>query len=369
VDRNVVRVAAWMRVARSLSTVALASPLMAAPLRGQTLIPDTPTCAQCTITMTPVVTLQGSASLAIPARPLAVTVDGLGRYWLTFPGGKPFAMVFGADGNVIRQLGPEGTGPDQYGSATPVIALPGDSLLVYDGRQQRFNVLSSDLVFRRQIDGDAHAWAFAPLDWPRLVVAKQAEGVEVENGRPVYLRRPHLVVTMDGTAASLVRSIGFGGTGGVLASGADAFWTWDYNPYRLERWSKDGRLLGNIERRPSWHFPGGEHPARTVGQLAPSHLQGLLEDSAGRLWVFVNEGVMRWESESVPISRQMEKHFNARVEVIDPIARTLYASVLLPAFIISPLPGMRAAVSETDAAGKPVVRIVQLALSGGEQKR
>jgi hypothetical protein len=71
---------------------------------GQTLVPDEPSCAGCRITEREVVLL-ASVGAGPQGRPNAVTLDGRGRYWLTYPAGRQTPLIFDGNGEGNRRLG------------------------------------------------------------------------------------------------------------------------------------------------------------------------------------------------------------------------------------------------------------------------
>jgi hypothetical protein len=82
----------------------------------------------------PVMTTDSSAELSFAG---LVAVDSRGSTYVADEGG---IIVFGADGRVQRRVGREGDGPGEFQSYNSLEILPGDSLFVYDGQQQRVTV-------------------------------------------------------------------------------------------------------------------------------------------------------------------------------------------------------------------------------------
>jgi hypothetical protein len=324
---------------------------------AQDLVPDEPTCARCTITLREIVTLRDTAAAHMPGKPLNVKVDGLGRYWLTYPGGAPLPLIYGPDGRFLRELGRRGEGPGEYLGGAMIAALPGDSVLVFD---RNLLVLRPDLTVARTITQAMSTFALEIFDWPRGVFNKLPGNVEMPG--PVYVRKPFQMVDLSGPTPRVLRSFGAGFDIGVTPSRTPyQVWVWDYSPYRIEKWSSAGERVDAIERHPSW-FPEGERPAPQRNQLPPAHLQWVQEDSQGLVWVFISYPVGIWPEGAGPITREMEKYFRTRVEVIDPNAGRVVVSTVLDRWIVSPLPGGQAAVYGTNAQGTPFIQIVQLTL-------
>jgi hypothetical protein len=169
------------------------------------------------------------------------------------------------------------------------------------------------------------------------------------------------VVSLRGSTPRVTNSFGGGIDLGIARADSISAWVWDYQPYRIERWSWNGTRSHAIERRLSW-FPI-ERPISQRGEMPPAHLQSVQQDAQGRIWVLVNEPVAVWpQSATTHYTTEMHEYYRTRLEVIDPDARRLVASVPLEGWAVSLLPGERAAVYGTTAQGTPYIRIVQLAL-------
>jgi hypothetical protein len=311
--------------------------------------------------MTEIVTLEDSPRAHMPGSPRSVIQDGRGRFWLTYQNSLP--LVYGADGQLIRELGPRGEGPGELRAPALAEALPGDSVLLRDVGAAV--VVGPDLRVARKI---ALTGSYGPqvvLEWPDMVLFKGPGRVEREGSGVVYVNAPFQLVSLGTERSRVINTIGEAwGGGGVARAGPFAAWSWEYNPYRLERWSAGGVLGAVVDRRPSW-LPFTEIPMVSPqrGERPPAHLQAAQQDGAGRLWVFANVPVEVWSADD-PIhpGNAMEKYFRTRVEVIDADAGRVIASTAMDGWIVAALPGQRAAVYGTDPRGTPFVRIVQLAL-------
>jgi hypothetical protein len=341
--------------------LAALAPALSRPLAGQYLVPDEPTCGSCRIDVTGVVTLRDSAAAHMPGSPLAVVVDALGRYWLTYPGGETLPLVYRPDGSLARELGPRGDGPGEHQRPALVLPLPGDSVLVFDPRRGGYAILSSDLVVRRRVLQPSYDLPLAVLEWPAMVLTIGGSNVDVVNGEPVYQYGDFSVVNLSDTQARRLSSFPGLFSPRVAPGGSFSVWIWDYTPYRIELRTSTGELRNALERRPSL-FPEERHPRPLPGQLPPAHLVGAQQDAEGLLWVFVNEPHTIWSPGGPFPPDEMERYFRTRVEVIDPANHRIVATSQVDGVIVSPLPGQRAAIYGTNVQGTPFVRIVQLRL-------
>jgi hypothetical protein len=333
---------------------------------AQDLIPDAATCAGCTITIRDIVTLADDPRAHMPGPPQRMIVDGRGRYWLTYAGGNTIPILYGPDGSFLRDLGPRGDGPGEFQRPVFAVPLPGDSVLVYESRRDAFLVLAPDLSVRRTINGAGGPYSVSVFEWPDLVFRKlPARGEMLAPGRVRQIARPFALLDLSGQTARALQDFGEGRDWGIASADPYSVWTWDYHPYRIQRWSRSRVLMNDVERRPSWFPTGyaeGEPPGPRRGETPPAHLAGAVQDSAGRIWVFVNEPMAVWPVGAASLGSEMHKYFRTRVEIIDPMAKRLIASVPLEGWVVAPLPGMRAAMYGTTAQGTPYVRIVQLSL-------
>jgi hypothetical protein len=309
--------------------------------------------------MRDVMRLADTAAAHMTGPPMRVIVDGLGRYWLTYAGGNSLPLVYRADGRFIRELGPRGDGPGEWRAPAFVMPVPGDSVVVYDSRRGTLSVLDADFEVRRTIASPPSSPPYSLLvfDWPRMVFSKQPGRVELG---PVYIPRPFQILDLSGPTASAIRSFGGGFDFGVTEAGPYSVWTWDYNPYRIERWNSSGEISTVIERHPAW-FPEAERPPLLPDAMPPGHLQGVHQDAEGRVWVFVNVPTKVWVR-GTPLGNAMHEYFRTRVEIFDPAAGRMIATADLEAWVVAPLPGLRAAAYGTTPQGTPYVQIVQLAL-------
>lgn len=102
-------------------------------------------------------------------------------------------------------------------------------------------------------------------------------------------------------------------------------------------------------------------------------ISAVIEDSTGLLWVFVRIPAKTWR-EAWPSVRSrsgeyeyrtiaLDKLFTTTIEIIDPKTRRVVTRRSLEQFVVSALPGLRAAAYSVDEEGGVRVSILQLTLS------
>ena len=98
----------------------------------------------------------------------------------------------------------------------------------------------------------------------------------------------------------------------MAASGDSAVWVAHLDRYRLELWSREGRLLGLYDRPAPWFRSRDEIPDRAGERY--TQIVGLYEDEEGYLWVHSTE---RTRAGSSRIQSDPEA-FASIIEVLEP---------------------------------------------------
>jgi len=100
----------------------------------------------------PVVDIGSGADADVPLfRVSAVTPleDGRVGVGMNRP---PQALVFHQDGTLAATLGGEGQGPGEFSEVVSIVALPSDSLAVWDATRRRMSVFTGDGRYVREVD-------------------------------------------------------------------------------------------------------------------------------------------------------------------------------------------------------------------------
>lgn len=176
-------------------------------------------------------------------------------YLTSVPGGGSIA-VWSEDGDFLRTIGRPGEGPGELAvSAVPLVDAEGTVhvLDAFAGRWSRFSFAgdflgSTTSALLQQV---VYSTESALLDPSRLLI-----------GRPAPLGATSSQFRIVGADGSLLREfgevpsqIGVGRRGRAVAYGGDdSFWAAprDGDPYVLEEWSLDGRLLRKVRREAAW---------------------------------------------------------------------------------------------------------------------
>jgi len=349
------------------------------PAHAQTVVPDEPACRACSIAIEPVLTLGDADGPGIlPGLPEDVIVDGLGRYWVLPGEGVP--LIFDPGGRFLQEVGRRGQGPGEFVFPNVALALPGDSVLVFDYGNMRGTVITPELRHARSVllpPGQILGAAW--VDWPRSVIINSIVRTPEHLGWPLH------TVTFADSRTAILRS--FGRNAGELRPGfehelkltlsgprAAHVWVAEATRYVLAPWSAEGQRLPTLERDAPW-FAGsaGDRPGR--GGAPDPIVTGLREDPDGLLWVFILVAAPSWREAfpapepggsrygEVPMSRiAFEKMYRSVIEVIDTRAARVVARRSYDHPIIAALGDGVAAAYAVRSDAVPVLQILELEL-------
>lgn len=345
--------------------------------RDPVLVTDALSCPQCTIVVRPLLTLgttDGPGSISVGLR--GVRVDSHGRYWV-LAGDEP-PIVFDTAGRFVRRVGRTGRGPGEFVRPREAVAVAGDSMLVVDGGTMRALLVGRDLRPGRAISLSS---PFAPLlvqDWPSRVIGNGSVTTPAGSGWPLHS------LSFAGRIAEVLDSFGPGDgavTPGAFArisqqlapARAGGFWSADYLRYRITVWARAGEKKQVFDRQPRWFAQPSQLEIGGPTRPPEPAISAIAEDDDGLLWIFVRIPSSTWRdawprtSERAELdyrSLAYEKLFRTMVEVLDPRAARIVARHEMNAWVVSALPGRRAAVYTTDADDIPRIQIIGLQLSG-----
>ncbi len=342
-----------------------------------TVIPDAVSCAACTIVTRTVVSLGSVDGPGALSGPSSVMADSRGRYWVFSYGDLP--MMFGADGRYLQVVGTKGEGPGEFQGAAGAFPIPGDSVVVLDGRNRRATIFGPDLKLGRMIRMEGNlAPDVVVRRWPDTVIA----GGRIPTREAMHI--PLHTASFTGSLTQMLR--GFGGADSSEArsgnpaelvrplshAASGGAWAGELGRYRLTLWSAAGTKVRTIERKPSWFVPSNDLFMGNPTIPPPATMKGIREEpSSGLLWVFIAVPAATWQ-DAWPsrIGREIgirsiavEKLTDTRIEVLDPSTGRLVAVGSIPG-IASLLRDGRAAVYTVDADGIPRMNIAELRLEG-----
>ena len=204
---------------------------------------------------------------------------------MALAGASPITSeLFLADrtGAIRRQVGRKGDGPGEYRGAGGITELP-SAYVILDRLAPRMTLLDRrTLEVKKTLSIPASVMRYLsdlPLAFPDGSFVVAAQGT-TRGTAGLWLHE----ITSEG---QLGRSFGEREVDGLTRSGDSAFWTFNSDAYRLEKWTKDGELVMAVERRSGWDefFASPSSPDPRGPGDRRAQLQDIREDAKGRLWV------------------------------------------------------------------------------------
>lgn len=266
-----------------------------------------------------------------------IAKDSRGRFFTTARRDRRI-LVWSADGTFLRTIGKEGAGPGEFaGRVRALFVDAGDSLHALDA-SGRWIVFDPEQRFVRMFSTGARGLRSSHLAGDGTIV-QTGPMAGAERGKLVHVLGPDgrmqrsFGVPRAGRArdATEMRPSAVGTQGDVWIAPAPG----SGEGYVIERWSRDGRLLQLIRRDVPWLPLTGYSDEPRAPDFKFLHVDG-----DGLLWVGVVVKDERW-SESRPgehpDAREAEQA-DIRIEVIDPRAGRVLASVRYDYFTESSLP-------------------------------
>jgi hypothetical protein len=256
-----------------------------------------------------------------------------------------------------------------------VLMTDRDEYIMLDGRGKAV-VLDGDFAPKNETQLPSGLHTGAVIDWPGNVVLS---GLLQDPDRFGWLL--HLV-RFDSLSA--VFGISFGPDGGEIGPydlnalnlrlstpSQSRFWTASFTLYELTEWDGRGNLLRSLKRRPSWFKEQSRRPFGSPTHAPSASIAGVVTDSEGLVWVFVNVASRRWREawpKNVPRGTSElpaglvrdDLLFETIVEAIDPRVNRVVTRTLLPHFVIAALPGPQAAAYEMSDDGIPKIVVRSL---------
>ena len=362
---------------RRAASVLAGAMLLAQGARAQVVqrIPDAVTCARCTITVKPLVTIRPPEDV-VADRPQLVSTDNAGRYWMLFEQELP--AVYEASGKFLKSIGRKGSGPGEYQFPWPML-VAGDSVVIIDSRNGRATVLDRALTARRHVMLPWQVTNATAVSWPNAVLASAVTDQRAAAPEPLQL------LSLGAPEATLTKSFGarvapsggftmFSAQHRVALSAPGRVWAAWTQGYDFAEWTTDGTLIRAFQRRPTWF--SNEAPSRPGSPTRPpdSFVMGIERDGTGLLWVFMRTPKETWK-EGWPAMQpgQMEvssrtidygKLYATTIEVIDPDAKRVVARHVIDRLIVSAMSGRRVAFFSRDADELGRIDIVEFTLNG-----
>lgn len=369
------------RVTKRLALIAV----LAGPPAGAqmvTNVADPVICPACKITEANRIVLVGSGDeVTIDARPSVVRVDGMGRFWVFQEGALP--IVFSPQGRSPRYVGRKGAGPGEFTSAYDMLAVPRDSVVVFDDRTFRATVLDPSLRAVRSFPMPVRVHSVALLQWPGSVIAnavsRTAQGASHSLHQLAFGNDQVMTLRTFGPANNELVPHVAGIVQQHLASTPDGrVWSAGVTGYNLYEWNASGTLQRTLRRRPPWF--ADVHATSIGSPTTPPKpaLAGVAVDREGLLWVYTYVPASTWKAAWPPLppgtrevrTRDIGWHvlFDTMIEVIDPRLKRVVARLRHEGSVVNALPGRRAAFYQVDRQGGIRVPIVTFELTGRSER-
>lgn len=300
----------------------------------QAVIPDEPSCAQCTIALEKVVTLRtahGPGSLV--RSPKSVARNALGHYFVVDFGDRTSISVFGPDGVFLKRIGRQGDGPGEFTYLELVKILQGDSIAAVE--RHRIQILSPDGRYVRSFQ----------LAGPKYDLT-QSDGAFLLAGTVPSRERIGFPLHEIGPQGSFLRSFGVEevfrpdrmdwGASVIAASQDGSAVSISKNQFVIDLWSREKVHLRRAIRATRW-FPAQLHrdalPTRDTPR--PPIVTGI-QLNGGIPLVVISVPHERWRQivpdeievsggRVVPID-DGEGYFQTRIEALDLQENTLLAA-------------------------------------------
>ncbi|MDE2653907.1 MAG: hypothetical protein OXI71_08840 [Gemmatimonadota bacterium] len=260
--------------------------------------------------------------------------DGSGNYWL---GQREHMNVYGPGGEFIRTVGREGEGPLEFQYAYPFHADAAGNVHVWDPLNLRVTIISPDfaLVDEKPLSGRQINDMIAIDDGSLYVMqswssdaASLGQPLQIVDGREVLVSFGAEYGPADDPSDFDPLDLRFAAAapdGSILAAHREE--------YRIEAWSRDGRLLGSLTG-PDLENTPFERGMVTPENPLPNHLSDMHIDASGRAWVSLWLRRADWVENSeedpegglMPVDMDLLNWFQSRIDLVDLETCTLLAS-------------------------------------------
>lgn len=331
----------------------------AAHAQKRVIIPDTPACPGCRLTLRKLVTLRDTDSVMLEDR-IWLVQDRHGRFFVG-PTQRATIAIYDSAGQYVGSFGRAGRGRTAFEAPKPIHVDADDSVRVMDRLRcavfspafQEARLLRQQGDDRVAYDPDAHVYA---------ITGSRVASVTVfdETGRTRWRLETKPAPGEPQHAA--FRSV-------ALHEGR--VWTARMDRYEIEeRRVESPELLVTYERHPAW-FPAW--PARGAGpwNVAPPvpKLVNLEVDSAGHLWTVSWIADAAWKAAPRATLRlhDLVRYADTMIEVLDPATGRLIVSQRFPEVLLGPYPGGLWYTARRDRDGRHLVDVWRIVLTDEAQ--
>lgn len=299
------------------------------------------------------------------------SVDSRGWYYVSQEFGQQI-KVFSPTGEYQRTIGRHGGGPGEFQAVNLVHAGADDSLHVVDLLGMRWSVFSPDHEYTRSVQLSIPVYM-------QLQLLPDGRGLFSAPVRGEFARYPLHLLEPNGEH---VRSFGAAPdapapTGGdaawrrIAPAGLTSVWAAHMDRYRIELWdaADEGEQPRRVvERTVDWFPPGLQEEVSMEAPPTP-RLQGVRQDSSGRLLVLISTADPRWREAIEPGTvhanvTDRSRYRDSRIELIDPETGELLASAAHDIPFYKFIADDLLIASVVDESGIPQVAVWRVSLGG-----
>lgn len=334
-------------------------------------------CSGCRIELGPPMELRGDGTNALALPPMAIAVDGSQRFWVAEL--NQLTRVYDANGKFIRTIGQRGDGVNAPGVAAAYMALPGDSMLLFDFQKgTKAFVIDSQFQTVRTIQLPDYLLPASADGWPEQMLLS---GTVREPGHEGWTLH---VLTADAPDAKITKSFGNDKVSGeqqqtmarfqrVTRARDGGYWSTDFLRYRLSHFAKDGTLLGTIDRTPEWFPTTSLDNMGTPTVPPPPKMVAVWQAPDGLLWVYGRVAARNWkgawpslppDAREVDLSAlAIEKLYDSVIEVLDPITRKVVTTTTIDQFVTNVLPNGNIVTFSKDSTRTSHLSVMRVSLA------
>ena len=320
---------------------------LAAPLGAQdslVVVPDTPACPTCSLTVSVVVELGDREGPGIVGEQAYISRSDDGDYYVSSFVEAGRLLRFSAEGVFQDAIGRSGEGPGEY-TLPMVMAGTADELTILDIRSFRLTTIRDGEVATTRLPFRAGDFAL------------------MANGQHIYSavvfqpdRIGHPLHVYDAATGRITRSFGDEGVRvdrssqseteldrRVAAASDGSIWAARVNRYRIDKWSPDGDRIARIERDASWFRPWVDWPVEApLEDRAVPELVGVRDWGGNLLMVVVRVADADWRpmrparferGHEVITAAQFEELYDTVIEVLDTRFGTVVARTQVDASV------------------------------------
>ncbi|MEO7361870.1 MAG: hypothetical protein ABI120_16180 [Gemmatimonadaceae bacterium] len=334
-------------------------------------------CTGCRVELGPPMELRNDGGGPLAMSPTAVSVDAQGRYWVAEV--NQLARVYDSNGKFLNTIGKHDGGMNSFGSPVAFLPVPGDSMLVFDFENgaQAF-VVDSHFQVARAMRLPDNLLPASATGWPAQMLLSGIVSSATDDAWTLHL------ATANQPNVSIIKSFGtekltseqsstMARYQRVTPASDSGFWSADILRYRISHFSKDGVLLGTIERTPDWFPVASKDNIGTPTEPPPPKLITVWQAPDGLLWVFGRVAAKHWQeawptlapgAKEVNYSAlSLERMYGTVIEVIDPITRNVVTTKTLDEYVSNVLPNGNVVVYSVDTAHVAHMAVVRLSLA------